>query len=147
MSAVHPTIGRKTRILEPAEGRAQHRRANRCKKLGYSIVSLMRMSSDSGISMPSAPAVLRLTMSSTLTACCRQVGGLVAFEETAGKGAGLAIGVGHARSVAHESAGGYIFAIIIDRRQCILRGQSSKYCTLAIEERIGADHQCSDPPL
>jgi hypothetical protein len=30
----------------------------------------MRMSTDSGISMPSAFAVLRLTMSSTLTACC-----------------------------------------------------------------------------
>src|SRR5262249_9029195 len=117
MSAVHPTIGRKTRILEPAEGRAQHRRANRCKKLGYSIVSLMRMSSDSGISMPSAPAVLRLTMSSTLSAVSGGAGGLVALEERAGKGAGWGIGVGRPRPEAHDPAGGYILLIKIDRRQ------------------------------
>jgi hypothetical protein len=95
-----------------------------CISLDYSIVSLMRRRSDSGISVPSAFAALRLTMSSTLH---WQVGGLVAFEKTARKDAGLAIRVGHARSVAHETASGYIFAIIIDCRQRTMRGQSKQY--------------------
>ena len=75
------------------------------------------------------------------------VGGLVAFEETAGKDAGLAIGVGHARSIAHETASAYEFPIIIDRRQRTLCGQGSKWRAFTIEKWIGADHQSSNPSL
>src|SRR6516165_7140506 len=108
----------------------------------------MRRSSDSGISVPSAFAALRLTMSSTLTACCTgRSAGLSPLRKRPVKTPAWRYASVTLAPLAHETASGYIFAIIIDCRQRTLRGQGSKQYTLAIEERIGADHQCGNLPL
>ena len=72
----------------------------------HSITSSARPSSGSGTVMPSALAVLRLMIISTLVDLLdRQVGRLVALENAAGVAAGETKGVGRAGAVAHQAAG------------------------------------------
>ena len=84
----------------------------------HSITSSARASSVGGISRPSALAVLRLMNSSNLLTCLhRQVGGLFAFENPPGVGAGDAEHICQAAAVAHQSAGRDELAGLKDRRK------------------------------
>ena len=70
----------------------------------HSMTSSASASNLSGISTPSAFAVAKL-MTRSIRQLDRHVGGLRSFENPAGVVAGTAIGIGLARSVAHQEAG------------------------------------------
>ena len=71
----------------------------------------------------------------------RQVGGLLALENSAGVDAGLTVRVGDAAAVAHQAAGRDKLATLIDRGHRVAERQCGELFAAASEECIGADHE------
>ena len=103
---------------------------------GYSITSSARPSSESGTVRPSALAVLRLMISSTLVGLLhRQVGRLLALEDAAGVDADQTVRLRNAASVAHQAAGRGELAILVDRGHRVAERQCGELFAPADEER------------
>ena len=99
-----------------------------------------------GTSKPSALAVFRLRTSSNLVGLHdRQVGGLLALEDSPGIYARLAIGIGNAGSVAHQPADRDVFAQGIDRRDGMTCGERDDGLAMRVGQRAGADEQLHLP--
>jgi hypothetical protein len=81
----------------------------------HSITSSARASSVGGISRPSILAVWALMTNSNLVDCSTGRSAGLALEDAAGIDAGLAIHIGEACAVAHQSAHVDRFAILVDR--------------------------------
>ena len=109
------------------------RHASRC---AYSITSSASASSDTGILMPKAFAVLRLITSSTFVDLLnRQVGGLRARQNTAGVGSGHGVGLLDAAAVTHQAAGQHELPRLMHRRHRIARCQGGETLA-AIGEKV-----------
>src|SRR5262245_21418323 len=71
----------------------------------------------------------------------RQIGGLLALENPASVDTGLAICVGKARSVAHQTASFHILAPGIDRRHLMVRRQRNELYATVEEQQGGTDQE------
>ena len=112
----------------------------------YSITSSASASSVGGTVRPSVLAVLRLMTQLELGRLHhRKVGGLLAFENSAGIQAGLPIHVADARTIAHQTARHSVLAQGIDRRHCVLCRQRNDPIALTFEDRIGGYKKGVDP--
>src|SRR5262249_56630085 len=69
------------------------------------------------------------------------VGGLLALENPAVVHAGLAICVGDACSVAHQTAGFGRLAQVVDRRDPMVGGQRNELYATVVEDRAGTYQQ------
>src|SRR5262249_56716556 len=74
-----------------------------------------------------------------------QVGGLFAFENSAGVGSGEAKRIGNTRAVAHEATSGDRLAQIMDCWHRVARRQADKKIVSSPKECIGADDNRVDP--
>src|SRR5262249_39904417 len=102
----------------------------------HSITSSARPSSGSGTVMPSALAVLRLMISSTLVSCWTS--GLGTRKNPAGIDTDLTVQVDDIASVANQPAGRRERAILIDRGYSVAERKCGQLLHLPVEERVGA---------
>src|SRR5262249_17719241 len=70
-----------------------------------------------------------------------QVGRLLALEDARGIEIDLTVGVGYARSIAHQTTGLDEFAQFVDRRNGVVGRKRHELFASTVEERVGADQQ------
>src|SRR5713101_2339795 len=73
----------------------------------------------------------------------RHIGGLFAFDNSAGIKADLAINVPQLRTIAHQAAGGSEFTPFVHRRNGFARHESYDLIAVIGENRVAADQQCT----
>src|SRR5215475_14834655 len=73
----------------------------------------------------------------------RQIAGLLTSEQPAGVDPSLTIGIGKVRAVARQAASHDKFTSFIYRRNGVACCERNDLIALVVEERVGANQQCS----
>src|SRR5262245_56934315 len=77
----------------------------------------------------------------------RQLGGFLAFENSACIDSEWAVRIQNGAAVSHQATSGYKLAKLVDRGHPVTDRQCGELFAAAVEQCIGADHKCAGPQL